>query len=48
MNPLLPILDLVITGNNDSIITKGNNGLVIRGNNDIIIYVIKSNDCIIR
>ena len=48
MNPLLPILDLVIMGNNDSIITKGNNGLVIRGNNDIIIYVIKSNDCIIR
>ena len=35
MNPLLPIIDLVLMGNNDSIITIiiGNNNLVIVQNN---------------
>ena len=39
MNPLLPIADLVIIGNNEPIITViiGNNGTVIIRNNDVII-----------
>ena len=38
MNPLLPIVDLVIMGNNDSNITViiGNNNMVITGNNDVL------------
>ena len=44
MRPLLPISDLVITGNNGSIITViiGNNSSVIISNNDVIIKVIMS------
>ena len=39
MDPLLPIIDLVIMGNNDSIITvmMSNSELVIISNNDVII-----------
>ena len=46
MRPLLPISDLVITGNNGSIITViiGNNGTVITSNNDVITSVIMSNN----
>ena len=42
MDPLLPIIDLVIICNNGSIITViiGNNDLVIIGNNDVITDVI--------
>ena len=42
MNSLLPIIDLVMIGNNESIITVmiGNNGIVIIGNNDVITDVI--------
>ena len=49
MNPLLPIIDLVIMGNNDSIITViiGNNELVIICNNDAITYVMMSNNHVI-
>ena len=45
-DPLLPIIDLVIMGNNRSIITViiGNNDLVIIDNNDVITYVIMSNN----
>ena len=46
MNSLLPIIDLVIVGNNELIITviKGNNGNVIIGNNDVITDVIIGNN----
>ena len=46
MNPLLPIIDLVIIGNNEPIITViiGNNGIVIMSNNDVIIDVIIGNN----
>ena len=46
MNPLLPIIDLVIIGNNGFIITviKGNNETVIISNNDVITEVIIGND----
>ena len=43
MDPLLPIIDLVIMGKNRSIIT-GNNDLVIIGSNDVITDVIMRND----
>ena len=45
MNPLLPIIDLVIMGNKGSIITViiGNNNLVIICNNDVITGLIMSN-----
>ncbi len=43
MNPLLSIIDLVITGNNGSILTVmiGNNGSVIICNKNVIIFVKK-------
>ena len=46
MNALLPIIGLVIIGNNESIITvtTGNNGIVIIGNNDGITDVIIGNN----
>ena len=46
MDPLFPILDLVIMGNNRSIITIviGNNDLVIICDNDVITDVIMSNN----
>ena len=46
MNPLLPISDLVITGNNEPIITViiGNNDAVIIRNNDVITAVIIGNN----
>ena len=46
MDPLLPIIDLVIMGNNRSIVTAiiGNNDLVIIDNNDVITDVIMSNN----
>ena len=46
MNPLLPISDLVITGNNEPIITViiGNNDTVIIRNNDVITAVIIGNN----
>ena len=46
MNSLLPIIDLVIIGNNEFIIMViiGNNGLVIIGNNDVITDVIIGNN----
>ena len=46
MDQLLPIIDLVIMGNNGPIITViiGNNDLVIIGNNDVITDVIMSNN----
>ena len=46
MNPLLPIIDLVIIGNNEPINTViiGNNGTVIIGNNDVITEVIIGNN----
>ena len=46
MDPLLPIIDLVIMGSNGDIITViiGNNDLVIIGNNDVITDVIMSNN----
>ena len=42
MDPLLPLIDLEIMGNNRSIITIiiVNNDLVIRGNNDVVTDVI--------
>ena len=42
MNSLLPIIDLVIIGNNEFIIMViiGNNGIVIIGNDDVITDVI--------
>ena len=45
MDALLPIIDLVIMGNNRSIITIiiGNNDLVIICNNDVITSVTMSN-----
>ena len=45
MDPFLPIMDLIIMGNNGSIITviKGNNDLVIIGNNDVMTDVIMCN-----
>ena len=48
MNSLLPIIDLVIIGNNEFIITViiGNNGIVIIGNNDVITdVIICNNEC---
>ena len=48
MYPLLPIIDLVIIGNNEFIITViiGNNGIVIIGNNDVITdVIIGNNEC---
>ena len=49
MNPLLPIIDLVKTGNNDSIITiiTGKYELIMIGNNDIVTYVIMSKNNVI-
>ena len=49
MDSLLPIIDLVIMGNNGSIITviTDNNGLVIIGNNDVITDAIMSNKRVI-
>ena len=49
MDPLLPIIDLVIMSNYGSIITViiGNNDLVIIGNNDVITDVIMSNNLVI-
>ena len=46
MNPLLPIIDLVIIGNNEPIITVmiGNSGTVIIGNKDVITEVIIGNN----
>ena len=46
MNPLLPIIDLVIIFNNEPIITViiGNNGTAIIGNNDIITELIIGNN----
>ena len=48
MNPLLPIIDLVIIGNNDSepniTVIIGDNGAVIIGNNDVITEVIIGNN----
>ena len=45
MNSLIPIIDLVIIGNNEFIITVsiGNNDIVILGNNDVITDVIIGN-----
>ena len=45
MSPFLPIIDLVIIGNNDPIIRvmKGNNGKFIIGNNDVITGVLIGN-----
>ena len=45
MDPLLPIIDLVIMGNNGSVITLiiGDNDSVIIGNDDVISDVIMSN-----
>ena len=42
MNPLLPLIDLVIIGNNEPIFTViiGNYGTLIIGNNDVITDVI--------
>ena len=48
MNSLLPIIDLVITGNNEFIITViiGNNGIVIIGDNDVVTdVIIGNNEC---
>ena len=48
MNSLLPIIDLVMIGNNEFIITViiGNNGMVIIGNNDVITdVIIGNNEC---
>ena len=48
MNSLLPIIDLVIIGDNEFIITViiGNNGKVIGGNNNVITYaIIGNNEC---
>ena len=41
MNPLLPIIDLVIMGNNDSIIIViiGNNNLVIISHYDVHTHI---------
>ena len=49
MNSLLPIIDLVIIGNNEFIITViiGKNGIVIIGNNELIITVIMRNNYVI-
>ena len=46
MDPILPIIDLVIMGINRSIITViiGNNDFVIIGNNDVITDVIMRNN----
>ena len=46
MNSLIPIIDLVIIGNNEFVITLliGNNDIVILGNNDVITDVIIGND----
>ena len=46
MGSSLPIIDLVIKGNDAPIITViiGNNGIVILGNNDVITDVIIGNN----
>ena len=46
MNSLIPIIDLVIIGNNEFIITViiGNNGMVMIGNNDVITELIIGNN----
>ena len=46
MNPSLPIIDLVIIGNNGLIITVkiGNNGTAIIRNNDVLTEVIIGNN----
>ena len=48
MDPILPIIDLLMS-NNGSIITViiGNNDLVIIGNNDVIADVIMKNNQVI-
>ena len=49
MNSLLPIIDLVIIGNDEFIIAViiGNTGIVIIGNNDVITDVIIGNNDLI-
>ena len=46
MNPLFPIIDLVIIGNNEPIITAiiDNDGTIIIGNNDVITEAIIGNN----